>query len=295
MATKQEPIRRNDVIRCDKCGEDYSVTYKRCPFCDERPPRTRKVNGGTSGSGRRVAGGGGPAQKKQNVNPLQVAGIVGSLVLIIAALYIVFSVISPLLGIGKDDDPGSQSSTSTPSVSHSTPAPSVSQPSVSSPSTSAPEVVEPVVTHVNSLKLSKSDFTLSRNETWQIKATVEEYKVSIVEIKSAIGKLNNDSDSDLQFFCGVLVRSNSDALPQSICDTLDGLFERSGMKKQSSSRIASELLTNKAISFKHTDFSSDDYYLLWVYSPSLTQKLSELELPTIPEGWLPTGESKSVG
>jgi len=129
----------------------------------------------------------------------------------------------------------------------------------------------------------------------QIKATVEEYKVSIVEIKSAIGKLNNDSDSDLQFFCGVLVRSNSDALPQSICDTLDGLFERSGMKKQSSSRIESELLTNKAISFKHTDFSSDDYYLLWVYSPSLTQKLSELELPTIPEGWLPTGESKSVG
>ena len=27
----------------------------------------------------------------------------------------------------------------------------------------------------------------------------------------------------------------------------------------------------------------------------VTQKLSELELPTLPAGWLPTGESKSVG
>ena len=27
------------MIRCEKCGEEYSVTYKRCPFCDERPSR----------------------------------------------------------------------------------------------------------------------------------------------------------------------------------------------------------------------------------------------------------------
>lgn len=36
---KRQPLIRNDVIRCEKCGEDYSVTYKRCPFCDERPGR----------------------------------------------------------------------------------------------------------------------------------------------------------------------------------------------------------------------------------------------------------------
>jgi len=129
----------------------------------------------------------------------------------------------------------------------------------------------------------------------QIRKTAEEYKVDIVEIKSAVGKLNNDSDSDLQFFCGVLVRSNSDAVPQNVCDALDGLFERSGMCRQKSSVIKSELLTNKEISFKHTDFSSDDYYLLWVYSPSLTKKLSQLELPTLPAGWLPTSEPQSVG
>ena len=47
-ASTQNAPRRNDVIRCDKCGEYYAITYKRCPFCDERPGR-----GG--GSGRRVA------------------------------------------------------------------------------------------------------------------------------------------------------------------------------------------------------------------------------------------------
>ena len=26
---KTKPIRRNDVIHCENCGEDYSVTYKR--------------------------------------------------------------------------------------------------------------------------------------------------------------------------------------------------------------------------------------------------------------------------
>ena len=129
----------------------------------------------------------------------------------------------------------------------------------------------------------------------QIKKTVEEYKVNVVEIKSAVGKLNNDSDSDLQFFCGVLVRSNSDALPQGSASALEGVFERSGICRQNGSKIESDLLTNKTISFKHTDFSSDDYYLIWVYSPSLTQKLSELELPTLPEGWLPTGETTTQG
>ena len=70
--------RRSDVIRCERCGEDYSVTYKRCPFCDERPSR-----GGVTG--RRVADHGGP------VNPIQVITLVISLVVIIAALFIVFT------------------------------------------------------------------------------------------------------------------------------------------------------------------------------------------------------------
>jgi hypothetical protein len=70
------------------------------------------------------------------------------------------------------------------------------------------------------------------------------------------------------------------------------LFEQSGIQPQNRSEIESPLLTNKTISFKHTDFSDGDYYLIWVYTSSLTQKLEDLELPTLPAGWLPTESAK---
>ena len=34
MARKSAP---GTLIHCDACGEDYSATYKRCPFCGEKP------------------------------------------------------------------------------------------------------------------------------------------------------------------------------------------------------------------------------------------------------------------
>ena len=129
----------------------------------------------------------------------------------------------------------------------------------------------------------------------QIKATIEEYKVDIIEIKSAVGKLDNDVDSTQQFYCGVLVRSNSDALPLSIATTLGKIFEEAGYLFQYSSEIENSRLDNKQLTFKHTDFSTGDYFLIWGYTSSLTQKLtdklSKLELPTIPEGWLPSQTS----
>ena len=96
---RRQGPRRIDVIRCENCGEDYAITYKRCPFCDERPGR-----GG--GSGKRVANtrGGGYGRP---VNPIQVVWLIISLVLIISALFIVFRFIgSPLFGSKK---PGTSS------------------------------------------------------------------------------------------------------------------------------------------------------------------------------------------
>ena len=177
MAKNQEPIRRNDVIRCEKCGEDYSVTYKRCPFCDERPNRSRRAEGGTvkTNSGRRVAGGS-QGGYSRSVNPLQVAGVVGSLILIIAALYIVFSVVSPLLGNRNSD------------VSQSQPSSSVSQSPSGSVSTEDPDasgdistpVVEPAVIPANSIKLSEFDFTLQANQSHKITATVDPANATVV-------------------------------------------------------------------------------------------------------------------
>lgn len=111
MASKQAPPRRNEVIRCENCGEDYSVTYKRCPFCDERPGRgSRPVS-----SGRRVASGG----RRGGVNPLQMAGLVISLILIIAAMVIVFRAVAPLLGPRTPSGSHSSSSSSSSSASSS--------------------------------------------------------------------------------------------------------------------------------------------------------------------------------
>ena len=121
----------------------------------------------------------------------------------------------------------------------------------------------------------------------QIKEAVQTYSVDVVEIKSAVGKLNNDSESDLQFFCGVLVRSNSDKFPMSGAATLGKAFDEAGCHPWHKSEIDNDHLVNKKLTFKHSDFSTGDYYLIWFYTASFTEKLSEIELPTLPENWLP--------
>ena len=46
MARRAAP---GTLIHCESCGEDYSATYKRCPFCGEKP------GGGTTASLPRMA------------------------------------------------------------------------------------------------------------------------------------------------------------------------------------------------------------------------------------------------
>lgn len=164
------PVRRTDVIRCEKCGEDYSVTYKRCPFCDERPSR-----GGVTG--RRVAntrggGYGGP------VNPIQIAGLVVSLILIIVALFIIFTKIGPLLHPGGSSGSGSSAVQSTPgsqsqgsSGSQSAASTPASSGDISQPAASTPEP-GPSSTLVEAISLSKQDFTLTAGESYSLIAAL---------------------------------------------------------------------------------------------------------------------------
>lgn len=143
MAAKKAPPRRNtDVIRCEKCGEEYSVTYKRCPFCDERPGRSYPAVGGKRASGSRP-------------NPLQVGGLIVTLVLIIAAAAIVFKYVSPFLFGSKNSQ--IDSSISTSQAGNQSGEGDVSQPQVP----------------VNSLTISRTDFTLTPKEHYQIIATVD--------------------------------------------------------------------------------------------------------------------------
>lgn len=138
------PNNREEMIYCERCGEDYSATYRRCPFCDERP-------------GRRIDERGYSAR-----SPLQLAVLIGSLVLILAAAFIVFSKVAPLL---TNQDPAPPNDN-----------PGVEDPvTPDSPSTQLPEVVEPSnpdAVPANAIVLSREDMTLAPGETFEILATV---------------------------------------------------------------------------------------------------------------------------
>lgn len=180
METKQEN-RRSDVIRCEFCGEDYSVTYKHCPFCDDRAfygrEQTRGKGGKRVATNKRGGGYGGEMQ------PVQIIGLALSFILIIAAIYIVFTVLSPLFA--GDEPVGSESSspvsTSQSGGEISQPEVSVSQPGVSTSGdvsapvipdvSSDPSIVAPIVT-ATGITMNIKDVTLKANETLQIKATL---------------------------------------------------------------------------------------------------------------------------
>lgn len=180
METKQEN-RRSDVIRCEFCGEDYSVTYKHCPFCDDRAIYGREHPRGKGGkrvaTNKRGGGYGGGMQ------PVQIIGLALSFILIIAAIYIVFTVLSPLFT--RDDPVGSESSaqisTSQSGGEVSQPEVSVSQPGVSTSGdisapvipdvSSDPTILAPIVS-ATGITLNIKDVTLKANETLKITATL---------------------------------------------------------------------------------------------------------------------------
>ena len=107
----------------------------------------------------------------------------------------------------------------------------------------------------------------------QIRQTFETYKIDIVEMKTAVGKLNGES-GDLQFFCAALVQSDSEAIPQSAADTLSKMFHDAGITVQTDGDIENPYLEHKELSFKFSDFQEGKtYYCVWCY----TDKLPSLE------------------
>lgn len=107
----------------------------------------------------------------------------------------------------------------------------------------------------------------------QIKATFETYKVEILDMKTAAGKLNGSSE-DVQFFCAVLVQSDSDAIPKAIAENLKKLFHDAGIATQSGSEVDNAYLEHKQLTYKSGIMAEDKtYYTVWCY----TDKLPTLE------------------
>lgn len=170
---KQNNTRRTDMVRCENCGEDYSTTYKRCPFCDERPGRGG--GGGKRVSNTRGGGYGAPA------NPLRVAVLIISLALIIAAMFIVFRFFSSAIFGGKDKGDASGSGAGSSTSQSGTPSGSdpsgAAQPggSSSAPNSSAGSstpVTPPAQIEPQSITFPKYDVTLRPGEIYQIVPTV---------------------------------------------------------------------------------------------------------------------------
>ena len=100
----------------------------------------------------------------------------------------------------------------------------------------------------------------------QIRITFEKYKVEIVEMKTAVGKLNGDT-GDNQFFCAVLTRSESDAVPQSVANSLSKLFHDAGVLPQSGSEVESDYLEHKSVTYKFSAFDDgSNYYTVFFYT-----------------------------
>ena len=102
----------------------------------------------------------------------------------------------------------------------------------------------------------------------QIKLTFEKYQTEILDMKSAMGALSDSGDT--QFFCAVLVQSESDTIPQSAANTLSKLFHDAGISIQTGAQIENTYLQNKTLTYKYEAFDdSKTYYTVWFYTDRL--------------------------
>ena len=109
----------------------------------------------------------------------------------------------------------------------------------------------------------------------QIKAKLEEQKVDAVEMKTAFGKLN-DEGGEYQFFGAVLVKTDSQMLPQAAADALAKLFTDAGLVAQTGSKVENAHLIHKDITYDHSDFSDGTYYTIYVYTSLSLDALKDL-------------------
>ena len=110
----------------------------------------------------------------------------------------------------------------------------------------------------------------------QVKQILEENKLNVVEIKTAFGKLNDDG-SKYQFFIAALVKSNATGIPNAAAEGMDKIFTEAGLNEQTAPNLENAHLVHKDITFKHTDYTDGEYYVIWGYMGDLTIDLPNFE------------------
>lgn len=188
MAAKRTPGSRPGLIRCDHCGEEYSESYRRCPFCAEYDAdveyETQRIRAASYGGaeqaadrqrtapsrssssrsgGKRVAHNNRRGGGYTKISAGKIIAWLLSLIVIIAAIWIIVTQVVPLISNGEDVDPNAMN---TPGTSQTPPAqntPAVSDPT---PGTSqqpdvSPSPQIPAGDTAAGFTLNKSEFAFS--------------------------------------------------------------------------------------------------------------------------------------
>ncbi len=114
----------------------------------------------------------------------------------------------------------------------------------------------------NVLEAAKTELTA------QIQSKLEEFKLQVVEVKPLVGKLN-DEGGEHQFYCAALVRTNAESSAEDCAKALQKVFGEAGHMAQADSKVESEHLVHKTITYKQTDYAEGNYYTLYVYVPAI--------------------------
>jgi hypothetical protein len=115
----------------------------------------------------------------------------------------------------------------------------------------------------------------------QIQAKVEEYKVNIIETKTAVGKLN-DQGGQYQFFCALLIQTNAESSAEDCAEAVAALAGKAAYMPQTGSQVVSEYLVHKTITYDQTDFSAGNYYTVYVYVEDLVNVVFPNGIPSVP-------------
>jgi hypothetical protein len=122
----------------------------------------------------------------------------------------------------------------------------------------------------------------------QIQQTLEKNKVTVLELKTTAGKLN-DNGGKLQFYCAALVTSQNYDTLVACADAIDKVFEIAGVAEQTGKKIESPYLVHKSLEFKHELEPDVQYYIIYAYISDFSIDLPDF---TIPEITLPSFPSK---
>ena len=99
-----------DLLKCPRCGEEYSPSYRRCPFCEEGDhPRKIKYSSGKQSGGRRVS----DKKQTQSVRGAMAAVLVVVLLLLSWSLF-GDKIVAKLRPADNGDTPGVQDNVDTP-------------------------------------------------------------------------------------------------------------------------------------------------------------------------------------